>query len=83
MSTYRQENVNQRPPQLVDAGFFADIRFDPNDGKPTYTGLNVDNGASTTSDNWKVYKFSYNGTSSNVTRIQLAYGAWDDRASLF
>jgi len=82
MSTYRYSPVNNNPPTVVDPGFYADIRFDADDSAPTYIGLNVTNDASTSTDTgWKVYKFTYSG--SNVTRIQLAYGAWDNRASLF
>ena len=82
MSTYQIPNVNNKPPQLADLGFYADIRFDPDDSAPTYIGLNVLNGADTTlNTDWKVLKFTYSG--SNVTRIQTAYGAWDNRISLF
>lgn len=81
MSTYSIPNVNNKPPQLVDPGFHADIRFDPNDAAPIYVGLNTLNGQSTTNINWKIYKFTYSGSS--VTRVQLAYGAWDSRVFLF
>ena len=81
MSTYSIPNVNNNKPQLSDLGFYADIRFDVDDSAPTYIGLNVLNGASTTALGWKIYKFTYSG--SNVTRIQLAYGAWDSRVGLF
>jgi hypothetical protein len=82
MSTYNLPNVNQRPPQLVDSGFYCDVMFDPDDSAPNYVGLHTDNGADTASNNsWKVLKFTYSG--GNVTRIQTAYGAWVNRASLF
>ena len=82
MSTYQIPNVNNKPPQLSDLGFFSDIRFDPDDSQPTYVGLNVTNGADVTTDiSWKVYKFTYSG--SNTTRIQVAYGSWTARATLF
>lgn len=81
MSTYRTVNVNQRPPQLVDSAFYADIRFDPDDSAPDYVGLHLTNGADTTDTNWKIYKFSYTGT--NAERIQVAYGTWTGRAALF
>jgi hypothetical protein len=81
MSTYSLPNINQRPPQPVDLGFWADIRFDADDSQPTYIGLNLTNGASIDEPSWKVYKFTY--SSSNVTRIQLAYGSWNSRATLF
>ena len=82
MSTYQIPNINNKPPQLTDSGFYSDILFDPDDSQPIYIGLNVTNGADTTLDtSWKVYKFTYSGT--NITRIQIAYGAWDNRASLF
>ena len=80
-STYQIPNVNNKPPQLADLGFYADIRFDASDAAPDYIGLNVLNGASTESTDWKILKFSYSGT--DVTRIQTAYGAWDNRVSLF
>jgi hypothetical protein len=81
MSTYSIPNVNNNKPQLADMGFYADIRFDADDSHPTYIGLNVNNDANTASLDWKVYKFTYVGT--DVTRIQLAYGAWDNRIGLF
>lgn len=80
MSTYQIPNVNNKPPQLGDLGFYCDIRFDPDDSTPTYIGLHVTNGVATSDTNWKILKFTYSG--SNVTRIQTAYGAWDNRATL-
>ena len=80
-STYKNVSINNRPPQLVDSAFFADIRFDPNDVTPIYIGLNKLNGAPTNSADWKIYKFTY--SSGVVTRIQLAYGSWDGRVALF
>lgn len=81
MSNYRPPILNNTKPQMADLGYFADIRFDADDSAPTYIGLHVTNGAATTDPGWKLYKFSYSG--SNVTRIQLAYGAWDSRGGLF
>jgi hypothetical protein len=81
MSEHRSVVINARPPQTIDAGIFADIRFDANDAAPDYIGLNVVADASTASPDWRVYKFSYSG--SDVTRIQMANGAWMSRASLF
>jgi len=81
MSTYQIPSVNNLKPQLADLGFFADIQFDASDAAPIYIGLNVTKGASDGATDWKVYKFTYSG--SDVTRIQLAYGTWTDRATLF
>lgn len=82
MSTYRQENINNRPPQLADLGFWAEIRFDPNDNAPTYIGLNAVKGANTATDlNWKIYKLTTASTYTTV--IELAYGAWNNRTNLF
>ena len=81
MSTYRTQIVNRQPPALADMGWFADIRFDPDDSLPDYIGLHITNGASQGDLEWKVYKVTYSG--SNVTRIQLAYGSWTGRAALF
>ena len=81
MSTYQTPNVNNRPPNLSDLGFYADIQFDTSDAAPIYIGLNIVKGASDAATDWKVYKFTYSG--SDVTRIQLAYGSWTGRASLF
>ena len=79
--TYKSPIINNRPPQTVDSGYYGDIRFDPDDSQPIYIGLHITNGAATTDTGWTVYKFSYSG--SNVTRIQLAYGSWDNRVGLF
>jgi len=80
MSTYQIPNINNKPPQLGDLGFYCDIRFDADDSAPIYIGLNVTNGASVDALDWKVIKFTYSG--SNVTRIQTAYGSWTNRAGL-
>ncbi len=58
-----------------------DVRFDPNDSAPNYIGVNETQNAGTDATDWIVYKFTYSG--SNVTRIQIAMGSWDDRAGLF
>ena len=80
--TYRQVVINNRPAQLVDSGYYADIRFDPNDDTPTYIGLHPTRGVSTgTGIEWKIYKFTT--VSALTVQIQLAYGVWNDRASLF
>lgn len=81
MSTYQIPNINNKPPALTDGGFYCDIRFDVDDLLPNYIGLNVLNGALTSSTDWKVYKVTYSGN--NATRYQVAYGSWDNRASLF
>lgn len=81
MSTYRNEVVNSVKPSLSDLGFFADIQFDTSDAAPIYVGLNVTKGAADADTDWKIYKFTYSG--SDVTRIQLAYGAWSSRTTLF
>lgn len=81
-TTYRYLAVNNKPPTPIDAGLHGDIMFDPDDSLPIYIGLNLTMGASiTTNTEWKIYKFTYAG--SNVTRIQLAYGAWANRVALF
>ena len=80
-TTYTLPNINQRPPEPVDLGYYADIQFDADDSAPVYIGLNLTRGASDDATTWKVYKFTYSGSS--VTRIQLAYGSWTGRASLF
>ena len=81
MATYRAPLLNNGPAIASDAGFGADVRFDPNDSAPDYIGTHVTQGAATSDSGWKILKFTYSGA--NVTRIQLAYGAWDSRASLF
>lgn len=80
MSTYAIPLINNKPPQLVDSGFFSDIRFDTDDSAPIYIGLNVTNAAPTSNNDWKIYKFTYSG--SNITRIQSQTGIWDNRVTL-
>jgi len=80
MSTYSIPSINSRIPQLVDQGFYAQIRFDADDSLPDYVGLHdVATGATTLTD-WKIFKFTYVGGA--VTRIQFLYGSWDGRAAL-
>lgn len=81
MSTYKIPHLNDKVPQLADLGFYADVRFDPSDDLPDYIGLHDTNGASTAIASWKIYKLTYSGSS--VTRIQLAYGKWDNRTTIF
>lgn len=80
-NTYSIPEINNCKPQLADLGFYADIQFDASDAAPNYIGLNKLKGASDAATDWKIYKFTYSG--SDVTRIQLAYGSWTGRASLF
>lgn len=81
MSTYTTPFINNRPPELVDAGFYQDIRFDADDTAPIYIGLNTTNPALTSAVDWKIYKFTY-GSGTAVTRIQSQVGIWDNRATL-
>jgi hypothetical protein len=65
-------------------GFYCDILFDPSNSNPSYVGLNVLCGADTaTVMDWKIYKFTYAGAGSANTRVQVAYGNWNDRATYF
>jgi hypothetical protein len=81
MATFKAQDINHKLPRIVDAGIFADIRYDANDAAPDYIGLNRTNGASQDDTDWKIYKFTYAGA--DVTRIQLAYGSWTGRVALF
>ena len=80
-NAYRIPDINNLKPQLVDLGYYCDVRFDASDAAPDYIGLNLVNGAATTATDWKILKFTYTGT--DVERIQIAYGTWDGRAALF
>lgn len=80
-TTYRIPVIDDRPPVLSDLGFYADIRFDASDAAPDYIGLNSIKGAADDDNDWKIYKFTYSGA--DVTRIQLAYGSWTNRTSIF
>lgn len=85
MSTYKIPDVNNRPPQLAELGYYADIRFDPDDETPDFIGLNVTAGAGTgsTTETWKVYKMYYaDAASVNILEIRLGYGSWSGRASI-
>ncbi len=81
MSTYEIPNINNKPPQLVDMGMYADIRLDPDSSQPNYIGLNLVSNQATSSLDWKIYKIFWSST--NITEIRMAYGSWDGRASLF
>ena len=82
MATFKALDINHKLPRITDPGIWADVRYDANDDAPIYVGMNRTNGASTTTDStWKIYKFTYSGA--DVTRIQLAYGTWGARVSLF
>lgn len=81
MSTYLIPITNDKAVQAVDSGFYADIQYDVDDSAPIYIGMHVNKGASDSDTGWKIYKNTYSGA--NITRTQLAYGAWSSRASLF
>lgn len=80
-TAYRRPVINDTPPQKVDMAYWGDVRYDPDDLQPIYIGQHLDTNASTTDINWKIYKYTYLTT--NVSRVQLAYGAWDSRLTLF
>jgi len=84
METYKSVILNNRPSNIVDSGYYADIRFDHNDDTPTYIGLHITQGVATTDQGWKIYKFSYTGTAAgmNVNHVEFKYGAWDDRTTI-
>lgn len=80
-TTYRTPNLGAMRPKPADLGFYADIQFDASDAAPIYIGMNLLKGASNNATDWKIYKMTYSGA--DVTRIQLAYGAWTLRATYF
>ena len=80
-STYSIPNVNNKPPQIVDSGIYADIRLDPDSSQPNYIGLNLVSNQSQDSTDWKIYKIFWSST--NIIEIRMAYGAWSNRVSLF
>jgi len=60
---------------------WLDRRYDYTSGNLDYLGKNVAI-AGTTSDDWQIFKFTYDG-SGNVTRMQgPLVGTWDGRAAL-
>ena len=79
-NTYKLPLLNHRPPQPVDLGWSAEIKFDPSDATPTYIGLHTQAGASESDTGWKVYRFFYSG--SDVTGVRLGYGDWTTRGGL-
>lgn len=81
MATYKAQDINHKLPRIMDAAIWGDVRYDASDALPDYVGMNRTNGAATSATDWKIFKFTYSG--SDATRIQLAYGKWDDRAILF
>lgn len=81
MSTYETQNVNQRPPMLIDDGFYADILFDNSDPNNNYVGLNVQFNISQDDPSWTIYWLSFLG--GVFQRAGLSYGAWSVRTTLF
>jgi len=45
-------NLNNRPPQPVDLGWFGCIQFDPSDSSPNYIGLHLSSSATDEDDEW-------------------------------
>ena len=80
MSSYVLPNINQRPPTLVDDGYYTEIKVDASTYSPTiYVGLHLDKGATTSSSDWKIYKIIPSGSD---VEIQVLYGIFDNRNSL-
>jgi hypothetical protein len=50
------------------------------DSNPIYVGFNI-MGQATSATNWLIQQLTYDG-SSRVTQVQIAVGAWTNRASL-
>ena len=63
----------------ADMGIYADIIFDPSDAQPNYIGLNMLVGASTSGNDWKIYKITPSGKDCD---IQVLYGSFNDRNTL-
>ena len=61
-------NINQKE--------FKTMRFDPSYNAPVYVGLHEDDNAAEGSEGYKIYKIS-------SALVQIAYGAWNNRLSLF
>jgi hypothetical protein len=57
------------------------VKFDPDDSKPTYIGINKDADALDTASDWEVFEFTYSGD--NITKIRKKTGSWTGRGSLF
>ena len=80
-STYQLININNRPPQLVDDDFYADIKYDNSDPTNVYIGLNTLYNISENDFSWKVFRLVY---SSGVwQRASFVYGPWSNRTLLF
>jgi YD repeat-containing protein len=70
--------------QPLPAAFDSEKRLDYDvrtDDNPVYVAF-AETPFTATTDTWIVQKFTYDA-SDRPTRIQVAKGAWDDRASLF
>lgn len=70
--------------RVYDSGSDQDTNLDygaRTDDNPVYVGLGA-KGLSTSSDGWLLFKLTYDG-SDRITSKKSAYGAWDDRVSIF
>jgi hypothetical protein len=80
MSTYQVPNVNNKIPQLIDDGFYTNIKVDKTVYAPTiYVGLHLNRTAASSEDGWKIIKVVPNGADVDVTTF---YGIFDNRNSL-
>jgi hypothetical protein len=61
---------------------FVKIKFDPNDLKPDFIGINKVEGAEDSDSNWEVMKIVYQGET--ITEIIRKEGiAWSNRGTAF
>lgn len=65
----------------VTDSYYKDIRIERSNHLVEYEGKHTSTSASTSDPNWVITKYSY--TNYEVTRIQKAVGAWDNRGALF
>ena len=80
MSTYRNPVINNNKPELVDDGFYTEIKIDQTSDSPNmYIGLHTILSASTSLNDWKIYKIIPSGAD---TEVKVLYGSYDQRASL-
>ena len=59
------------------------ILFDPDDSRAEYIGINTSKDATTTTDDWEIFRFIFaTTTASDVTEIKRVSGIYDNRVAL-
>lgn len=77
LSDFKEQSIHVSKTDVINNAM--QIQFDPDSSAPDYIGF-AKAGRATSDDAWLIYKYVYSGSA--VVYRKVAYGIWDNRASL-